>query len=119
VESLNAAFATAALLGLTTSAVMAGMFSIGPMYYGSSIRATAVGLIIGLGRVGAILSPILAGAVLDLDWAPRSIYFLFVLPMLAGAVAIYAMRTRRPVLAERRGSATEPGSGAGASVVAR
>ncbi|MFI5717883.1 MFS transporter [Nocardia sp. NPDC051750] len=119
VESLNAAFATAALLGLTTSAVMAGMFSIGPMYYGSSIRATAVGLIIGLGRVGAILSPILAGALLDLDWAPRSIYFLFVLPMLAGAVAIYAMRTRRPVLAERRGSAAEPEPGAGASVVAR
>lgn len=107
VGSLTSAYIAAALLGLTTSAVMAGMFSIGPMYYASSVRATAVGLIIGIGRVGAIVSPIVVGGLVDRDWAPESLYYLFIIPMIAGAVAIFAMRTRRPVLSEARAGANQ------------
>ncbi|MCX2754231.1 MULTISPECIES: MFS transporter [unclassified Gordonia (in: high G+C Gram-positive bacteria)] len=103
VDALTTAYIAAALLGLLTSAVMAGMFTIGPMYYEPEVRATAVGLIIGIGRVGAIISPIVAGWLLDADWAPGTLYYLFALPLLAGAAAIFAMRSRRPVLAENAG----------------
>ncbi|GAB2657686.1 MFS transporter [Nocardia goodfellowii] len=102
--SLPTALIAAVVLGMATSAVMAGMFSIGPMYYSASARATAVGLIIGIGRVGAIFSPIIAGALIDLDWAPKSLYFLFFVPLIAGAVAVYALRGRQPVLADSRGA---------------
>jgi MFS family permease len=100
VDALTSAFVAAAVLGLLTSAVMAGMFTIGPMYYEPEVRATAVGLIIGIGRIGAIISPIVAGRLLDADWSPGTLYYLFAAPLIAGAVAISAMRTRRPVLAE-------------------
>lgn len=113
VDALASAFVAAAVLGLLTSAVMAGMFTIGPMYYEPEVRATAVGLIIGIGRIGAIISPIVAGRLLDADWAPGALYYLFAAPLIAGALAVFAMRTRRPVLAEsvvrssRKATATE------------
>ncbi|MGW0637412.1 MFS transporter [Nocardia salmonicida] len=105
--SLHTALVAAVLLGMTTSAVMAGMFSITPMYYDSSTRATAVGLVIGMGRVGAIFSPIIAGRLIDLGWAPKNLYFLFCLPLIAGALAIFALRSRRAVLTDSR---IEPGA---------
>ncbi|WP_251152330.1 MFS transporter [Cellulosimicrobium sp. Marseille-Q4280] len=90
--SLAVAFTLAAALGATTSAAMAGMFSVGPMSYDAATRATGVGLIIGLGRVGAIVSPIVAGRLLDTGWEPGQLYYLFVIPMLVGAAAIALLR---------------------------
>ncbi|MGW0179954.1 MFS transporter [Nocardia sp. NPDC003345] len=106
--SLTTALISAAVLGLVTSAVMAGMFAIGPMYYESSTRATAVGLVIGLGRVGAIFSPIIAGALIDAAWSPKSLYVLFIVPLIAGALAIFALRSRRPVLADTADRSAPP-----------
>ena len=103
--SLAVAFTLAAALGAMTSAAMAGMFSVGPMYYDGATRATGVGLIIGLGRVGAIVSPIVAGRLLDTGWEPGQLYYLFVIPMLVGAAAIALLR-RVPV-ATAEPSATE------------
>ncbi|MCK9795925.1 MFS transporter [Isoptericola sp. 4D.3] len=91
-SSLVTAFALAAALGAMTSAAMAGMFSVGPMYFGAAARATGVGLIIGLGRVGAIVSPIVAGRLLDTGWEPGQLYYLFVVPMVVGAAAIALLR---------------------------
>lgn len=92
--SLGAALAAAAVLGLLTSAAMAGMFSIGPTYYSPEVRATGVGFIIGVGRVGAIISPIVVGTLLDGGWAPGTLYYLFLAPMLVAAVAVLALRNR-------------------------
>jgi len=38
--------------------------------------------------VGAIVSPILAGSLIDGGWTPGDLYFLFVIPMALGAVVI-------------------------------
>ncbi|WP_291050446.1 MFS transporter [Herbiconiux sp.] len=88
VNGLSTAFLAAALLGLLLSAGIAGMFIVGPTHYAAELRATAVGFIIGMGRVGAILSPIVAGALIDRDWKPEDLYFLFIIPMVVGALAI-------------------------------
>jgi benzoate transport len=93
--ALGPAFALAAALGAMTSAAMAGMFAIGPDSYSAAARATGVGLIIGLGRVGAIVSPIVAGRLLDSGWEPGQLYYLFVVPMLVGAAAIALVPRRR------------------------
>ena len=82
----------AVLLGMLTNASIAGMFTIGPVYYDASLRATAVGLIGGIGRCGGIISPILAGALVDAGWIPGNIYFVFVLPLVLGAVALMVLR---------------------------
>src|SRR4051812_33151291 len=36
--------------------------------------ATGVGTAIGIGRIGAILSPTIAGGLLDVGWTPESLY---------------------------------------------
>lgn len=91
-NQLNTALVLAGLLGLLCNATIAGMFSIGPVYYDASVRATAVGLIGGIGRSGGIVSPIVAGALVDAGWVPGNIYFVFILPLVLGAVAITVLR---------------------------
>ena len=71
-DTLNPALMGAVLLGMLTNASIAGMFTIGPVYYDASLRATAVGLIGGIGRCGGIISPILAGALVDAGWIPAT-----------------------------------------------
>ena len=86
--SLGWALFAAALVGFGSNAPIAGMLAIGPTYYTSEVRGTALGLVIGFGRVGAIISPILAGSLMDGGWTPGDLYFLFVIPMALGAVII-------------------------------
>lgn len=95
VTTLPLALGIAAGLGMLTSAAMAGMFAMGPASYAPETRATAVGLIIGVGRVGAILSPIIVGGLLDQNWTPGSLYYLFVLPMVIGATVIIGVKAHR------------------------
>jgi MFS family permease len=74
------------------------MLAISPTYYTSEVRGTALGLVIGMGRVGAIASPMIAGALMDGGWQPTDLYFLFIIPMLLGAVVISMLG--KPVLGE-------------------
>lgn len=92
---LPTALLSAAILGFLTSACMAGLFSIGPILYPADIRATAVGFIIGVGRIGAILSPIIIGALLDEGWSPNTLYYLFIIPMVIAAAAVIPLGARR------------------------
>ncbi|MDN3903221.1 MFS transporter [Arthrobacter sp. YD2] len=94
--SLGWALFAAALVGFGSNAPIAGMLAISPTYYTSDVRGTALGLVIGMGRVGAIVSPILAGALIDGGWTPGDLYFLFVIPMALGAVVISLLG--KPVL---------------------
>nr|WP_257793630.1 MFS transporter [Arthrobacter sp. zg-Y895] len=86
--SLGWALFAAALVGFGSNAPIAGMLAISPTYYTSEVRGTALGLVIGMGRIGAIISPILAGSLMDGGWTPGDLYFLFVIPMALGAVII-------------------------------
>ena len=102
--TLPTALAAAALLGFLVNAGIAGMFSIGPVYYSSDVRATAVGFITGMGRVGAIISPIVAGALIDDGWKPGNLYFLFIIPMLVGGAAVACVRARKAAAAPQPGA---------------
>ena len=68
--SLAGALFAAALVGFGSNAPIAGMLAISPTYYTSEVRGTALGLVIGMGRVGAIASPIIAGTLMDGGWRP-------------------------------------------------
>jgi hypothetical protein len=65
------------------------------------VRNTGAGLSIGVGRVGAIVSPYVAGVLLESGWPASSTYVLFALPLFAaGAATLYLerMRSSGPVL---------------------
>ncbi|MCS5478919.1 MFS transporter [Corynebacterium sp. YIM 101645] len=93
--SLSTAITAAAFLGFITSACMAGLFALGPQFYAAEVRAAAVGFVIGAGRIGAILSPIIVGALLDGGWTADSLYYLFLVPMIIAAGVIVPLGNRR------------------------
>lgn len=86
--NITAALLGAVFLGITANGAIAGMFSLGPIRYEAHVRATAVGMIGGIGRFGGVITPIVAGALIDNGWMPANIYFLFIVPLLIAAVAL-------------------------------
>ena len=87
-----AALSTGLLLGTIANAAMAGLYAVGPTLYPTAVRATGMGSAIGIGRFGAILAPIVSGALLDAGWTPARLYVLFVIPYLIAALAMLGIR---------------------------
>jgi MFS family permease len=56
---------TAVVMGVSLSSAIIGLSALGPSLYPPQVRATGMGLSIGAGRIGAILAPLCAGALLD------------------------------------------------------
>jgi MFS transporter, AAHS family, 4-hydroxybenzoate transporter len=59
--------------------------------YPPRIRATGSGWAIGIGRIGGILGPTIAGALLALHWTPSQLFILAALPTLATASIIFML----------------------------
>jgi MFS family permease len=96
IGNLNAALWTALLLGMIANGAMAGLYAVGPTLYPTAVRATGMGSTIGIGRLGAILAPILSGALLDRGWTPAHLYGLFAIPYVLAALAMLGIGAREP-----------------------
>jgi AAHS family 4-hydroxybenzoate transporter-like MFS transporter len=59
--------------------------------YPTEIRSTGVGWATGVGRIGSIVGPGLAGILLQLDIPAQNIFFLAVIPALIASAAAIAM----------------------------
>jgi MFS family permease len=57
-------------------------------FYPPEVRGTGVGWTIGIGRLGAIFGPFFGGLMLSLDWDRRSLYPMFAVVAVVGAIAI-------------------------------
>jgi MFS transporter, AAHS family, 4-hydroxybenzoate transporter len=60
-------------------------------YYPTAIRSTGVGWGMGVGRVGAIIGPLIAGALIALDWTTPALFYAAGAVTLIGAVATLLM----------------------------
>jgi AAHS family 4-hydroxybenzoate transporter-like MFS transporter len=76
------------LLGVTVQAAQAGLNVLAAMYYPTVMRSTGVGWALGVGRVGAIVGPLIGGAMLELRWTPREIFLAGAVPALLSAVTV-------------------------------
>jgi MFS transporter, AAHS family, 4-hydroxybenzoate transporter len=61
--------------------------SVSAISYPTEIRSTGVGWATGIGRVGSIVGPGMAGILLQLDIAAQNIFFLAVIPALIASLA--------------------------------
>ena len=86
VSTLSVAFILSVLLGMMSNGCVAGLYAMSPSIYDADVRATGVGYAIGFGRIGGILSPLVAGAFLDNGISSLSLYayygFAFVLAII-------------------------------------
>lgn len=91
--NLNLALMLGLVVGIFGVGATAGLHTIAPMIYESSHRATGVGLAIGVGRLGSMSSPIVAGGLLDQGWKPASLFFLVGVVLTVSTVAVVLMKT--------------------------
>lgn len=95
------AMGTAVLLGVLTTAGIAGFYAVAPGVYSATARATGIGWMIGIGRLVSIAAPILVGYLIDGGWAPEGIFYLFAIPLLIAAACVAALS-----LSMKRGAGT-------------
>ena len=77
------------LIGFGIQGGFVGLYSLAAAIYPTKIRATGVGWAIGLGRAGAIIGPVIGGILIKGGMHMSATFFIFSIPLLAGAVATF------------------------------
>ncbi|WDH25547.1 MFS transporter [Pseudomonas chlororaphis] len=95
-SSITAALGLGLLIGLFANGCVAGLYALSPVVYDASVRATGVGWGIGIGRIGAILSPTVAGFLLDGGWQPLHLYGVFASVFVIAAGCLLLLKPARP-----------------------
>jgi benzoate transport len=78
----------AAIAGFFSNAGISGLYSIAAVAFPTHIRATGTGFVIGLGRFGAIFSPIVSGLLIESGAALATITAVMAMGSLLGAVVL-------------------------------
>ena len=81
-DSWTLVIALAFLLGFLVIGAQAGLNVLAAQYYPTFVRSTGVGWALGMGRIGSIVGPLLAGMLLSRQWQPWQV-------LLAGAVPAF------------------------------
>ncbi|WP_217267760.1 MULTISPECIES: MFS transporter [Halomonadaceae] len=76
-QFLALALSVGFFIGLLLNGAIAGLYTTVPQSYDAAIRASGVGVVLGFGRLGAIVSPLVAGVLLDAAWQPARLYALY------------------------------------------
>ncbi len=79
----------ASIMGFFLIGAMIGLYTIAPALYPATRRVTGIGWAIGIGRIGAILSPVIGGVLLASGLAPFQSIGVFAAPLLIAAVAVW------------------------------
>jgi AAHS family 4-hydroxybenzoate transporter-like MFS transporter len=62
--------------------------------YPTAVRSTGVGWALGVGRVGAIIGPVVGGMLLAEHISPRSLFFMISIPALVAALSMFILARR-------------------------
>lgn len=92
--NLDLAFALVLIIGVLVNGCVAGLYALTPSIYAPEQRVTALGWGIGMGRMGAILSPLVAGRLIDAHWQPADLYLLFASAFVVAAIAVWRLNSR-------------------------
>lgn len=82
----------AAMAGFATNAGVVGLYALIAQSFPTSVRATATGFVIGVGRGGSALAPALAGFLFAAGYGLQSVAILMGLGSIIAAAALFAMR---------------------------
>ncbi len=85
-------FLVVALAGWGIVGGQAGVNAMSATYYPTDLRATGVGAGLGMGRMGAIIGPFVAGQLLALHWTSEQLFLAAAVPALLSAVFMLLMR---------------------------
>ena len=86
-----------ALTGLAGFCVVGGQNAanaLAAIFYPTSARSTGVGWCLGIGRIGAIIGPLIGAFLVSLQWPTPLIFLLGAGPLAIAAIAVTVMGTR-------------------------
>jgi AAHS family 4-hydroxybenzoate transporter-like MFS transporter len=79
------------LAGFCTLGAQSGLNAVSAILYPTALRSTGSGSAFGIGRVGAILGPIIGGRLIDLKLPVQDLYMIATIPFVIGAVAAFIL----------------------------
>ena len=85
----------AVAMGFFGQAGFIGLYSVAARLYPTQVRATGIGWAIGLGRVGAIIGPAIAGVLIGLGWERSDYFTVLSIPFFIGAIAIWLLKAKQ------------------------
>lgn len=77
--------------GFCTSGVQKGGNALCVYFYPTALRSTGLGWGLGVGRIGAIIGPLMVGYLLTAGWSSAAVFMATAVPMALGAIAVVAM----------------------------
>jgi AAHS family 4-hydroxybenzoate transporter-like MFS transporter len=89
--SVPVIMASAFLVGFVVLGLQKGMNAICIYYYPTVMRSTGLGWGLGIGRLGAVAGPLVAGFLLDMHMPTAHLFYWAALPMLIACVAQFIM----------------------------
>ncbi|KLL95728.1 hypothetical protein NJ76_23225 [Rhodococcus sp. IITR03] len=88
-DDLTWALIVAPLLGLCQYAAAIGVYTLIPVLFSTENRSSAMGLGVGIGRLGMITMPMVIGLLIDRSWHPESLFLLMIIPTVMAAALVY------------------------------
>jgi AAHS family 4-hydroxybenzoate transporter-like MFS transporter len=85
-------FAVVFIAGFCIVGAQGAVNALAAGFYPTQLRSTGVGAGLGVGRMGGIVGPYVAGALIGAGWAPREMFYAAAVPALISAVAMLALR---------------------------
>jgi AAHS family 4-hydroxybenzoate transporter-like MFS transporter len=85
-------FAAAFLAGWGIFGGQPGLNALAATYYPTDLRSTGIGAALGVGRFGAILGPVVAGALLARQWTGQELFQAAAGPALVSTAVVLALR---------------------------
>jgi len=90
--SLPLLFAVVFVAGWCVVGGQAGINALAAIYYPTYLRSTGIGWSLGIGRIGAIVGPVLGGELMSLKWSNRQLFLAAAVPALISAVVMFSLR---------------------------
>ena len=90
--SLRMLFIVVFVAGLGIVGSQSALNALAATLYPTDLRSTGIGSGLGVGRLGSIVGPVLAGQLIGAQWSTRSLFLAAAVPALISAVVMVAMR---------------------------
>jgi len=92
----GSALVTTFASGICIFGAVTGLYALAPTLYMPTRRTTGLGTAIGIGRIGGIVAPFIAGLLIDAGWRVNMLYALWLIPLIAATLCVHLMRRIAP-----------------------
>ena len=89
--SLPLLFISVFVAGWCVPGGQAGVNVFAGVYYPTYLRSTGIGWGLGIGRIGAIIGPVVGGALIALKWSPREVFLAAAIPAAISSITMLGL----------------------------